>query len=177
VGRSALGLTTIVLFYKPSEFPDSWVNSDLAAKGRTITGVSTLTDRNGLEAQRFGAATSGQALLYDPNGRIVVPRRHNSRARQVGENAGSRAISYLSEWRRAGPRVSPSMDALWSPQEKVRIDDRHNDGIRDALATDETVAHKRALVYRTSANIFKRTDRIFAGLMFFNGSPALGRRC
>lgn len=85
-------VTAQVLFFKPSEMPDGWELTDLWHLAAAIPGVRVLADKDGREARRFGASTSGQVLLYDQHGRlmfsggITVARGHH------GESTGRQAI-------------------------------------------------------------------------------------
>jgi hypothetical protein len=70
--------------------------ADLAAAAAAIPGVSVREDPDGVEAGRFGALTSGQALLYDAggvlrfNGGITGARGHE------GDNSGRDAVARLA---------------------------------------------------------------------------------
>jgi hypothetical protein len=84
-----------VLLLKPHGMPDDWEKTDLWNSAASIPGVQVLPDEDGVEAERFHAATSGQALLYDKDGRLlfsggITPSRGHS-----GDNAGRSAILSL----------------------------------------------------------------------------------
>ncbi|MCA9211798.1 MAG: hypothetical protein KDB27_01940 [Planctomycetales bacterium] len=87
-----------VLFFQPSDAAEEWSKTDLWASAESIPGVQVTSDEDGLEAARFQAHTSGQALLYAANGRLlfnggITPARGHS-----GDNAGRIAIeSILSD--------------------------------------------------------------------------------
>lgn len=89
-------LRAYVLFLEPHGFDRSWVRSDLWRQAEAIPGVSVIADKDGREARRFKARTSGQALLYDRTGRLrfrggITPSRGHS-----GDNAGRSAIVALA---------------------------------------------------------------------------------
>lgn len=88
-------LNIYVLFVKPKGSPEDWDRSDLWNSAARIPGVSVLIDDNGIEATRFGAATSGQVLLYDENGALRFHGGITESRGHVGENAGGRAIESL----------------------------------------------------------------------------------
>jgi hypothetical protein len=75
-------VTAQVLFYRPADFPEGWERSDLWHRAAHIPGVNNVSDDDGFEANRFGAVTSGQVVLYSPegallfNGGITVSRGH-----------------------------------------------------------------------------------------------------
>src|SRR5712671_6320482 len=60
-----------VLFWAPSEAPADWSKGDLSTSAEGIPGVTVLRDAGGAEASRFGVATSGAVVLYDPQGRLL----------------------------------------------------------------------------------------------------------
>jgi hypothetical protein len=84
-----------VLFYKPSTFGPGWERSDLWRSAEAIPGATVLCDVDGVEAHRFGAATSGQALFYDAAGRVLFRGGITGARGQLGDNAGIRAIASL----------------------------------------------------------------------------------
>ena len=51
-----------------------------------------IVDLNGAEAHRFGAATSGQAMLYDPAGRLLFSGGLTEARGEAGESEGMDAI-------------------------------------------------------------------------------------
>ncbi len=85
-------LTACILFYKPLHAPVGWELTDSYIRAMQIPGVQVFTDTNGEEARQFGAFTSGQTLLYAPDGRrlfaggITVARGHE------GDSIGQSAV-------------------------------------------------------------------------------------
>jgi hypothetical protein len=59
-----------VVFLKPAGMVADWEKTDLWGRAAAIPGVTVLSDEGGREAGHFGAATSGQTLLYDAAGRL-----------------------------------------------------------------------------------------------------------
>ena len=84
-----------VLFLKPSGFGDEWVKSDLWTSAARIPGVTVLRDDNGEEAKRFHAATSGETVLYDADGKLLFSGGITSGRGHSGDNAGRTAIVSL----------------------------------------------------------------------------------
>lgn len=60
-----------VLFLRPSSMPPDWAQTDIWNSASEIPGVTVAVDVDGKEAKRFGAATSGAAVLYDLDGRLL----------------------------------------------------------------------------------------------------------
>lgn len=88
-------LTVYVLFVETKGSPPDWSRTDLWNSAARIPGVSVLVDDNGLEATRFGAATSGQVLLYDESGNLRFHGGITESRGHAGDNAGSSAIESL----------------------------------------------------------------------------------
>jgi hypothetical protein len=59
-----------VLFLMPRTSDAAWEDSDLRTAAARIPGVRIHDDVDGEEIRRFGAFTSGQALLYGADGRL-----------------------------------------------------------------------------------------------------------
>jgi len=84
-----------VIFVRPDGVPAGWENTDLLQSARAIPGVTVLTDAGGREAARFGAATSGQVLLYDAAGRLAFCGGITAGRGHAGDNAGREALEAL----------------------------------------------------------------------------------
>jgi hypothetical protein len=91
--RGGAPLATCVLFVEPREFGDAWVRSDLWRRARSMPGVTARIDPLGVEARRFGMHTSGNAALYDPDGRLVYQGGLTGARGHDGPNAGSDAVN------------------------------------------------------------------------------------
>lgn len=67
----------------------------LWARAARLPGATVHTDPGGHEARRFGAATSGQALLYDDQGRLLFTGGLTASRGHEGDNAGRAALRAL----------------------------------------------------------------------------------
>jgi hypothetical protein len=97
-----------VLLVVPEGARDGFADTGLADTARAIPGVHVAIDRDGVLARRFGAATSGQALLYDAQGVLAFAGGITAARGHEGDNAG--ATSILARLQRApavGPAVTP----------------------------------------------------------------------
>ena len=95
-----------VLFLRPAGCPEAFAETDLRRQAEAIPGVLALTDDNGDAARRFGAATSGETLLYAPNGRLLFHGGLTGSRGHEGDNAGlSAAVAWLHGV--SGPSQSP----------------------------------------------------------------------
>ena len=88
-------VTAYALFLKPPEFPDDWEKSALWQRAASIPGVNVVVDEDGVEAQRFCARTSGQTILYNPEGRLLFSGGITGSRGHSGDNAGRSAIVSL----------------------------------------------------------------------------------
>jgi hypothetical protein len=88
-------VTAYVLLLKPKNMPENWEKTDLWNSAEGIPGVHVLPDEDGIEAERFHAATSGQTLVYDKDGRLLFSGGITSARGHSGDNAGRSAIVSL----------------------------------------------------------------------------------
>jgi len=88
-------VTAYVLLLKPQGVPENWEKTDLWNSAASIPGVHVLADEDGIEAERFHAATSGQTLLYDKNGRLLFSGGITAARGHSGDNTGRSAIVSL----------------------------------------------------------------------------------
>jgi hypothetical protein len=112
-----------VFFVKPTQFPCGWERTDLWQQAAAIPGVTVSCDEAGVEARRFGAATSGQVLLYKPDGQLIFSGGITLARGHEGDNGGREAvIGFLTEGRGVSCTPvfgCPLFDPL-APDEEVR---------------------------------------------------------
>jgi hypothetical protein len=119
VGQVGPRATVHVLMYKPREFPAGWERTDLWTSAARIPGVTVRTDEDGQEAARFGAATSGQAILYDAEGHLQFSGGITSTRGHRGKSAGYQRIVALANGWPADAATSPVFGcAMHSPGEE-----------------------------------------------------------
>jgi hypothetical protein len=88
-----------VVFVRPAGVEENWELGDSWEAARRMSGVEVVADPDGAEARRFGAKTSGQAVLIDPSGRAAF-RGGLTRGRGTpGESLGQVAVL---QWIREG---------------------------------------------------------------------------
>ena len=100
-------VTAYVLFVKPANFSEDWEKTDLWASAAAIPGVSVVRDDEGVEASRFHAATSGQTMLYDREGKLLFSGGITSARGHAGDNAGRTAIVSLLNMNEAEQSATP----------------------------------------------------------------------
>jgi hypothetical protein len=85
-------LVARVLFYDDPRLASRWERSKLAEHAARIPGVQPQADPLGATARLFGAETSGSAVLYAPDGRLLFHGGITASRGHEGDNAGAAAI-------------------------------------------------------------------------------------
>jgi hypothetical protein len=80
------------VFPQPRKMADAWTEASLWHDATSIPGVRVWRDRAGRETDRFGAATSGQVLLYDTTGALRFQGGITGSRGHEGANAGRTAL-------------------------------------------------------------------------------------
>jgi hypothetical protein len=88
-------LSVRVMMYQPANASPEWRQTDLWRAAQKLSGVTVVPDRDGEEATRFDASISGQAMLYNPQGRLLFSGGITKARGHVGDNAGYAAIISL----------------------------------------------------------------------------------
>jgi hypothetical protein len=95
LARTDVHPKTYVVFLKPATVGDGWEQTDLWQTAKRLREVSVVRDDDGVEARAFGAATSGQTLLYDQNGRLQFSGGITGSRAHQGDNAGRQSLLAL----------------------------------------------------------------------------------
>ncbi|MEA2736251.1 MAG: hypothetical protein QOE14_2702 [Humisphaera sp.] len=88
-------LVARVLMIRPDGVAKFWERTDLWQTAAAIPGVTVVADAQGSESRRFGAATSGQALLYSPDGRLLFAGGITGSRGHSGDNEGRSLVLAL----------------------------------------------------------------------------------
>lgn len=96
VARCAGRLRPSVVFQVPAGLDLEWARGDLWQKASAMAQVEVRADPEGLEARRFGARTSGQALLYDPRGELLFAGGLTNARGHQGASEGADDVASLS---------------------------------------------------------------------------------
>jgi hypothetical protein len=108
LARAGTHPKTYVLFLKPEEFSNGWEQTDSWRQAAAIPDVMVLRDDSGLEARRFGVATSGQTLLYDANGTLLFSGGITAARGHAGDNAGRSVLVSLLKGGPSAPAGTPN---------------------------------------------------------------------
>jgi hypothetical protein len=95
LARTELRPKTYVVFLKPSTFGEGWEQTDLWRSAKRLPNASVVRDDDGVEARTFGAATSGQTLLYDRSGALQFSGGITGSRAHQGDNAGRQSLLAL----------------------------------------------------------------------------------
>ena len=127
MARCVNKVSAIVFFYKPSGYTDNWSHTDLWKHAEAIPGVQPRVDTDGIEAQRAGAVTSGQAILMDKDGLILFCGGLTSGRGHAGDNSGSASIYSFITTGRSPVKRTPVFGC--SLVETKRISTGNKDGL------------------------------------------------
>lgn len=86
---------TCVVFLHPAGTPPAWPRSDRWDQAGQIPGVVCIDDAGACETRRFGATTSGQALLYAADGSLRYHGGLTPARGHAGDNRGRSALLRL----------------------------------------------------------------------------------
>ena len=95
VTRARGRATAFVCFFAPENSPPNWEKTRLWDAAAALQGVSPRRDEGGRLARLFGARTSGQVFVYDPEGRLVYSGGITAARGHPGDNAGREAVLSL----------------------------------------------------------------------------------
>lgn len=88
-------LSITIYFVQPEGLTGDLGDWSLAQRAKDIHGAQIQVDRNGQEAKRFGAVTSGQVLLYSSTGKKLFSGGITKARGHLGESAGQTAINAI----------------------------------------------------------------------------------
>jgi hypothetical protein len=96
-----------VLFIKPDGLSRDWTRTDLWRSAAAIPGVVVGEDPDGAIARKFGAETSGYALLYDGSGRLEFHGGLTDGRAHAGDNSGADSVVSLVNGGIRGAATAP----------------------------------------------------------------------
>jgi hypothetical protein len=107
-----------VLAYEPASAApdDQWRDTDLVRRVRRIPGVFIWADVDATEARRFGARTSGDVLLYGPDGTLLFHGGLTSARGHEGESAAHEALGPLLRGEKCERSETPVFGCPLVPQ-------------------------------------------------------------
>lgn len=115
-------LSAYVLFIRPEGSTADWEETDLWRSASRIPGVKVIHDRDGREASRFHALTSGQTVLYDRDGRLLFSGGITASRGHFGDNAGQASIiSIVNAEVPSRTETSVFGCPLFAPQSECRM--------------------------------------------------------
>ena len=82
-----------VWFLQPEGKDLDWVKAELWRTASAMPGVTVHVDRDGAEARRFHAETSGETVLYNTGGRLLFKGGITLSRGHIGDNPGEDSIA------------------------------------------------------------------------------------
>ena len=95
IGPHTGRVVTIVAFMRPHDAAADWLETDTWSDASSIPGVRLVADEDGREAALFGAKTSGQVVLYDPQGHLLFSGGITPARGHVGASDQTRSLAAL----------------------------------------------------------------------------------
>jgi hypothetical protein len=92
LARTDSALQVHALIFSPAEADAAWSDSILVQALKKLPHTTLITDVDGLQAERLGARTSGDAHLFAPDGRLVFRGGITAGRGHVGENLGRQTV-------------------------------------------------------------------------------------
>ena len=121
-------INAYVLFVTPSGYQKDWYRTDLWSNAAIIPGVRTVVDNDGVEARRFSGFTSGQVMVYSPQGELKFHGGITQSRGHVGDNAGRSAIEALVNSGKAESDHTVVFGCpLFNPESECRVPNHGND--------------------------------------------------
>jgi hypothetical protein len=96
-----------IVMVRPAGLEAGWERTDLWAIAQRIKGATVLCDPDGLEAERFGARTSGETMLFAPEGRLLFDGGITASRGHEGDSAGRATVATLIDGGGKGFRQTP----------------------------------------------------------------------
>ncbi|MBK7993174.1 MAG: hypothetical protein IPK14_07025 [Blastocatellia bacterium] len=88
-------LKAYALFSKPKNSSLDWEQTDIWETAKLIPDLEVKIDLEGQTAEKFNASTSGQVVVYDPQGKLLFSGGITSARGHAGDNIGRSSIVAL----------------------------------------------------------------------------------
>ncbi|MBC7537712.1 MAG: hypothetical protein H7281_02735 [Bacteriovorax sp.] len=86
-------MKVVIFFYHPKGTEPGWTSGDSKDLSLKLKMTEVYDDRGGEIARRFGAMTSGQVMVYNPDGKLVFAGGITESRGHIGSNPGTRSIA------------------------------------------------------------------------------------
>jgi len=83
----------VIVFTVPNQADGAWNDTALWGAANALSNVRVVADKDGIEARRFGAFTSGETQVYDDDGRLIFSGGITPRRGHVGMSDGLEALT------------------------------------------------------------------------------------
>jgi hypothetical protein len=100
-------IVSTICFFDPAGLPADWAETSLVRAARQVPGLNVVIDLNGSIAEKFGAMTSGQVLMFDGSGRRVFAGGITGSRGHSGDNRGRSLVLALANQQTIDPAQTP----------------------------------------------------------------------
>lgn len=115
-----------VVFIKPAQTGAAWERTAVWTQATSIPGIEVLRDDYGDEARRFGVQTSGQVMMFLPDGRLAFSGGATSARGKTGLSIGRTTLLDLLDGRAASTFTAPVYGCpLFGPGDAVEPAGEH----------------------------------------------------
>jgi hypothetical protein len=109
-------VATYVVMQRPVHLKRDLHETEYWQRAESLPGVRVVADEHGTETTRFGAGTSGDALLYDASGALRFHGGITGARGHAGDNAGRERLGSLIAGDTSGPSTSPVFGCELEPR-------------------------------------------------------------
>ncbi len=111
VAQQPVPPAVLILFLRPPSLTDDWARTENWQTAGDIPGAQRIVDRDGREAARFGARTSGQTFVYAADGTLAFAGGITPARGDEGDSAGRHHLLQAL----AAPGPTPSSRVFGCP--------------------------------------------------------------
>jgi len=116
LSHTANKVSAHVCFLKPAGVAEDWTQTALWKSAADIPGVKVHEDLDSAIAKQFGASTSGDVVLYSPDGKLLFHGGITAGRGHEGDNAGASALVALVNGENAKSNRTPVYGCLLEKQ-------------------------------------------------------------
>jgi hypothetical protein len=121
LARSRSEISPTICFFDPEGVSGDWTRTSLVRAAREIPGLNVVIDQNGAIAEKFGALTSGQVLMFDGQGHRIFAGGITGSRGHAGDNRGRAVVLALAKGEITESALTPVFGcALHDADDSVR---------------------------------------------------------
>lgn len=110
-----------IYFFHPEKTEKQWAYTDLWNQAAQMPDAQVFSDQGGYMARQFGAETSGQAFVYNPDGDLMFSGGITESRGHIGPNPGQREIASIVASRLPSTQFTKAFGCgLFSENERLK---------------------------------------------------------